>query len=168
MNGRPPLGGIVRDLNEKAHFVTEFHDELRSQLVVAADNFLKGISSHPISPTEWLSKENICNVFEKMKPRFLVYAPFVSMCKNVDRMIQLMKCDPNVLEDVDLFEKEMMDHMNATNNRKLPTTFNNLLALPFQHILRYPENFLFIYIFDKSMSVCLYVYIKLSFVLDIS
>ena len=60
MNGRPPLGGIVRDLNEKAHFVTEFHDEPRSQLVVPADNFLQGISGHPISPTEWLSKENIC------------------------------------------------------------------------------------------------------------
>ena len=58
-------------------------------------------------------------------------------------MIQLMKCDPNVLDDVEMFEKEMMDHMNATNNRKLPTTFNNLLALPFQHVLRYQKNFLF-------------------------
>ena len=165
MNGRPPLWGIVRDLNEQAHFVTEFHDELRSQLVVAAENFLQDISCHPISPSDWLSKENICNVFEKMKPRFLVYAPFVLMCKNVDTMIQLMKCDPNVLEDVEIFEKEMMDQMNATNNRKLPTTFNNLLALPFQHVLRYPEIFLFICIFD---TICLYVCIKLSFVLDIS
>ena len=147
MNGRPPLGGIVRDLNEKAHFVTQFHDELRSQLVLAAENFLQDISSfrtfHPIHLSDRLSKENICNVFEKMKPKFLVYAPFVLMCNNVDKMIQLMKCDPNVLDDVEMFEKEMMDHMNATNNRKLPTTFNNLLALPFQHVLRYQENFLF-------------------------
>ena len=64
MNGRPPLGGIVRDLNEKAHYVTEFHDELRSQLVLAAENFLQDISPQPISPSDWLSKDNICNVFE--------------------------------------------------------------------------------------------------------
>ena len=62
-------------------------------------------------PSDWLSRETICDVFVRMKPRFLVYAPFVEMCNNVDKMIELMKCDPNVLEDVENFENRMMEEM---------------------------------------------------------
>ena len=148
MRGQKPLGGIVRELNDKAHFVTEFHQELRSQLHSAADIFLGATGGMNIKyPSDWLSRENICDVFVRMKPRFLVYAPFVEMCNNVDKMIELMKCDPNVLEDVENFENRMMEEMEETNNRKLPTTFNTLLSLPFQHVLRY-NNLIKLWIVD--------------------
>ena len=140
MNGSAPLGNIIRELNDKSHFVTEFHAELRNMLDSAAEIFLRNPANDVEYPSDWLSRDNICDVFEKMKPRFLVYAPFVEACNNVDKMIELMKCDPNVLDHVEAFEKEMMEEMNRTNNHKLPTTFNNLLALPFQHVLRYFYN----------------------------
>ena len=135
---RSALGNIVRDLNDWAHFVKEFHDELRYRLDSAAEIFLDtNTSKNMVYPSDWLSRENICDVFVRMKPRFLVYAPFVEMCNNVDKMIDLMKCDPTVKEDVKNLEDMMMKEMDITNNRKLPTTFNNLLSLPFQHVLRY-------------------------------
>ena len=135
---RNTLGSIVRDLNDRAHFVKEFHDELRYKLDSAAEIFLDtNTSQNMVYPSNWLSRENICDVFVRMKPRFLVYAPFVEMCNNVDKMIDLMKCDPTVKEDVENLEDMMMKEMEITNNRKLPTTFNNLLSLPFQHVLRY-------------------------------
>ena len=137
MKGHPPLGNILRDLNDQAHFVTEFHEELRNQLYSAAKIFLDNQGYGIQYPSNWHLIDNIGDVFEKMKPRFLVYAPFVEMCNNVDKMIELMKCDLSVLETVDSFEHQMMEEMEKTNNRKLPTSFNTLLSLPFQHILRY-------------------------------
>ena len=137
MKGHPPLGNILRDLNDQAHFVTEFHEELSSQLYSAAKIFLENEGYGIQYPSNWHLIDNIGDVFQKMKPRFLVYAPFVEMCNNVDKMIELMKCDPNVLEKVESFEHQMMEEMDKTNNRKLPTSFNTLLSLPFQHILRY-------------------------------
>ena len=135
---RNTLGSIVRDLNDKAHFVKEFHDELRHKLAAAAEIFLDtNTSQNMVYPSDWLSRENICDVFVKMKPRFLVYAPFVEMCNNVDKMIDLMKCDPTVLEDAENLEDMMKKEMEITNNRKLPITYNSLLSLPFQHVLRY-------------------------------
>ena len=136
MKGHPPLGNILRDLNEQAHFVTEFHEELRNQLSSAAKIFLENPGYGIQYPSNWKVIDNIGEVFKKMKPRFLVYAPFVESCNNVDKMIELMKCDQSVLEAVDSFEHQMMAEMDRTNNRKLPTSFNTLLSLPFQHILR--------------------------------
>ena len=135
---RNTLGSIVGGLNDRAHFVKEFHDELRHKLAAAAEIFLDtNTSQNMVYPSDWLSRENICDVFVKMKPRFLVYAPFVEMCNNVDKMIDLMKCDPTVLEDAENLEDMMKKEMEITNNRKLPITYNSLLSLPFQHVLRY-------------------------------
>ena len=137
MNGQPPLGNILRDLNDQAQFVTEFHEDLRDQLYSAAQIFLENQGYDIQYPPNWLSADNVGDVFEKMKARFLVYAPFVEMCNNVDKMIELMKCDQSVYLQVESFENQMMEEMDKTNNRKLPTSFNTLLSLPFQHILRY-------------------------------
>ena len=135
---RNTLGNIVRDLNDQAHFVKEFHDELRHNLDSAAEIFLDTkTSQNMVYPSDWLSRDNICDVFVRMKPRFLVYAPFVEMCNNVDKMIELNKCDPTVKEDVKNLEAMMMKEMEITNNGKLPTSFNSLFSLPFQHVLRY-------------------------------
>ena len=142
MNGQGPLGHIVKDLNEQAHYVTEFHNDLKARLHSAAEMFLSDNKKDEECPADWETKENVCDVFEIMKPRFLVYAPFVEMCNNVENIITLMKCDANVKQHVDSLEKHMMNEMSSTNNRNLPTTFNALLALPFQHILRYLINFI--------------------------
>ena len=140
------VGHIVRNLNDQAHFVAEFHDELRNDLHAAAEIFIGTNGNKNMTyPSNWTSRENIGDVFIRMKPRFLVYAPFVEMCNNVDKMIELMKCDPTVLEDVENLERMMMKEMEETNNRKLPTTFNTLLSLPFQHVLRYSSIFYYLY-----------------------
>ena len=92
MKGHAPLGNIVKDLNEKAHFVTEFHNDLRTRLYSAAEMFLSDETKMDEEyPEDWETRENVCDVFERMKPRFLVYAPFVEMCNNVEKIITLMK-----------------------------------------------------------------------------
>ena len=84
LRGQTSLGRIVRNLNDQAYFVTEFHEDLRSQLYSAADMFLGATGGKNMNyPSDWLSRETVCDVVVRMKPRFLVYAPFVEMCNNV-------------------------------------------------------------------------------------
>lgn len=135
---RNALESIVRDLNDKAYFVGKFHNELKNELYSAAEIFLDTNSGqNVVYPSDWVSRENICDVFVRMKSRFLVYAPFVEMCNNIGKMIDLMKCDQTVSGDVENLEEMMVKEMKKTNNYKLPTTFGTLLSLPFQHVLRY-------------------------------
>ena len=87
--------------------------------------------------TDFQEKENICDVFVKMKARFLVYAPFVVQCNNVEKMIDLYQVDDSVKSEIEHLEKELHYEMTQSGNYQHPTTFNSLLALPFQHVLRY-------------------------------
>ena len=137
MNGHGFLGNIVKDLSDQAYFVSEFHEELRRRLHSAAKMYLSDDWNDEVKYSACEIEENIGDVFQNMKPRFLVYAPFVEMCNNVENMITVMKYDPSVLQDVESLEKQMRTEMAATKNWNLPTTFNALLALPFQHVLRW-------------------------------
>ena len=146
MRNSSALGNILSLLNDKAYFVTKFHNELREGLNSAAKIYLEDHDDDETWQKAWETKENIGDVFVGMKARFLVYAPFIVMCTNVQKMLGVLKCDTNIKNEVEDLEKRLMQKMNDYQDFQRPTTFNSLLSLPFQHVLRYVTS-LIIYIF---------------------
>ena len=65
-----------------------------------------------------------------------MYAPFIVYCDNVERMISLMKIDASVKNSIKNLEEFLKDEMERTGNFNIPSSFNSLLAFPFQHVVR--------------------------------
>ena len=126
--------GYLADIGKS---VAIFHTELRDQLHQHGEIWLQSMDCNEDWIRKWQEMENVCDVFVKMKTRFLVYAPFVVQCNNVDKMIDLMMVDASVKCEIERLEKELCDEMIQSGNRQRPITLNSLLALPFQHVLRY-------------------------------
>ena len=124
-------------LAEVGEYVAIFHQELQEQLYQNAEIWLQDMDCNEEWIGEWQEKENVCDVFVKMKARFLVYAPFVIQCSNVEKQIDLFLVDASVKSEIEQLERELHCEMTQSRNFQRPTTFNSLLALPFQHVLRY-------------------------------
>ena len=120
-----------------SYIKVSFHSELRERLNSAAKIYLEDNDNDKGWQKEWGTKENIGDVFVAMKTQFLVYGPFIVMCNNVEKMIGVLKCDTNVKSEVSDLEKQLLKEMLKSKIGQRPTTFNALLALPFQHVLRY-------------------------------
>ena len=153
------IANVLSHLHDQTYFIAAFHDELRSRLNDAAEIYLEDNDDDDEWQKAWETRENVCDVFVSLKSRFLVYAPFVVMCANVEKMISVMKCDPNVQTEVENLEQELMDEMSSTENYNLPTTFNALMAIPFTHVLRYYH---FKYTFLAKSLFVIFVYVRLT------
>ena len=136
MKNRRAIGKILSNLNDQAFCVTKFHNELKKGMDSAAEIYLKDHDNNESWQNDWETKKNIGDVFIAMKTKFLVYAPFIVMCNNVEKMISVLQCDPNVKHEAEDLEKELMKEMSISGDGRRPTTFNALLSLPFQHLLR--------------------------------
>ena len=80
--------------------------------------------------------ENIGDVFVRMKHKFLVYAPFIVQCENLEKHIQFMRIDGTIEPGIVWVEDALQKSLNTSNDRAHPINFDQLLMLPFQHILR--------------------------------
>ena len=65
-----------------------------------------------------------------------MYAPFIVHCDNVEKVIGLMKVDESVRKDVKSLEDFLQAEMEREKKGNMPTSFNSLLAFPFQHVIR--------------------------------
>ena len=115
------LKNILCGLDDQAYYIKQLHDELFDKIKPAAEN---------------QTTFNVADVFVQMKVKFLIYAPFIVHCGNVEKMLELMKIDKSVKQDVQALEDHLQAEMNKNNNFNHPTSFNSLLAFPFQHVIR--------------------------------
>ena len=53
------------------------------------------------------------------------------------KTISVLKCDANAAKEIADLEKQLMTEMKQLEEYNRPTTLNQLLSLPFQHVLRY-------------------------------
>ena len=121
----------------KAKKVNQLHKELNEEFKPAADLFescLKGAEYN------CQVEKNIGDVIISKKHQFLMYAPFITQCLNLTELIKEMKNKEGLKNEIERLEKFMLTEMSQTRNRNYPITIENLLMMPFQHILRY--NFL--------------------------
>ena len=130
----PALKNILSGLNDQAYYIKQLHETLFDKIKPAADVYLKakkGKRTHDDG-----SEDNVADAFVQMKVQFLIYAPFIVHCFNVEKMIELMKIDASVKDEVSTLEDFLGAEMNRTGNVNHPTSFNSLLAFPFQHVIR--------------------------------
>ena len=123
------LVGLYED---HAFFIEKLHDDLIEKLKPAADVYIK--EEECIGPQD--NDDNVADVFIAMKEKFLMYAPFIVYCDNVERMISLMKIDASVRNSIKALEEFLKHEMERTGNFNIPSSFNSLLAFPFQHVIR--------------------------------
>ena len=132
----PSLKHLLVGLYEDhAYFIEKLHDELFDMIKPAADVYIK--EQDCSRGRGEVQQENVADVFVKMKEKFLMYAPFIVYCDNVERMIGLMRIDANVRDSIKTLEVFLKTEMERTGNFNIPSSFNSLLAFPFQHVIRY-------------------------------
>ena len=130
----PALKHLLVGLYEDhAYFIEKLHDDLIEKIKPIADEYIKEDSTSARSPRD----ENVADIFVQMKEKFLMYAPFIVYCDNVERMIGLMRIDANVRSSIKVLEEFLKQEMERTGNFNIPSSFNSLLAFPFQHVIRY-------------------------------
>ena len=120
---------------DHAYFIERLHDDLFEKIKPLADEYIKGEECQ-ITSTIKKEVDNVADVFVAMKERFLIYAPFIVHCDNVERMISLMKIDASVKNSIKNLEEFLRDEMDRTRNFNIPLSFDSLLAFPFQHVIR--------------------------------
>ena len=126
------LGNILKDLSDKAYFIENLHEELFKKVKPAADVYLKEEEKGKQS----YSGDNVADIFVEMRAQFLMYAPFIVHCENVEKLIGLMKIDASVSKDIRNLESFLNDEIERTGKKNIPSSFNSLLAFPFQHVIR--------------------------------
>ena len=132
----PALKQLLVGLYEDhAYFIERLHDDLIEKIKPLADEYIKDEECQRTS-TSKEGLDNVADVFVDMKEMFLMYAPFIVYCDNVERMISLMKIDASVKNSIKNLEEFLKDEMERTGNFNIPSSFNSLLAFPFQHVVR--------------------------------
>ena len=124
------LQNILLELTDYAYFIENLHEELFEKIKPAANVYTKEEGYGK------LDDDNVADVFVKMKARFLIYAPFIVHCNNVERLIGLMKIDASVSKDIETLEVWLRSESKMSSNPNIPASFNSLLAFPFQHVVR--------------------------------
>ena len=81
-------------------------------------------------------EKNIGDVIVSKKHQFLMYAPFITHCLNLTDLINEMKKKPGLDTEIVMLENFMLQERKQTGNDNYPVTIENLLLMPFQHILR--------------------------------
>ena len=110
--------------------IRELHEELRRRLQSAASIFDGGVSKAS------LEKEHIFDIFIKMKKRFLVYVPFLDSLRGAQRLLGLMKHDPSMQREMEQIEADVLQETESSDNIKYPKSLMDLMALPFQQLIR--------------------------------
>ena len=81
-------------------------------------------------------EKNIGDVIVSKKHQFLMYAPFITQCLNLTDLINEMKNKDGLKTEIERLENFMLQERKQTGNDNYPVTIENLLLMPFQHILR--------------------------------
>ena len=126
------LKSILLGLSDFTYYIESLHEDLVQKLKPAADVYLK----HSDNKRFDFQQENVADVFISMFPRFFMYAPFIVHCDNIEKVIGLMKVDESVRKDVKSLEEFLQAEMEREKKGNMPTSFNSLLAFPFQHVIR--------------------------------
>ena len=84
---------------DHAYFIERLHDDLIEKIKPLADEYINEEKCERAS-TSKEEIDNVADVFLDMKEMFLMYAPFIVYCDNVERMISLMKIDANVKKSI--------------------------------------------------------------------
>ena len=126
------MKGILLGLSDFTYYIESLHEDLVQKLKPAADVYLKQDDNKRFD----FQQENVADVFVSMFSRFLMYAPFIVHCDNVEKVIGLMKVDESVRKDVKSLEDFLQAEMEREKKGNMPTSFNSLLAFPFQHVIR--------------------------------
>ena len=113
--------------------VNQLHKELNEELKPAADIFESCLKGEEYNCQV---EKNIGDVIVSKKHQFLMYAPFITHCLNLTDLINEMKNKESLNAEIVMLEKFMLQERKQTGNDNYPVTIENLLLMPFQHILR--------------------------------
>lgn len=117
----------------KAKLVHNLHRELNEEFRPSVDLFESCLNG-----AEYIQRirGNIGDIIMSKKHKFFMYAPFITQCLNMTRLLKDMKNNGSLKNEIEKLEKSMIDDMNQTGNKNHPIAIESLLMFPFQHILR--------------------------------